>query len=332
MAMELDAMNDCYQRIATGWIGAMPAGQWTSAQLFWAEAGDIVYAAVTGIDREGQPHPVSLPAEAHEALRELRAGMSEPDRGAWLSATATITPEGLLEFAYNWDRRYYWGAQAGFPWTPDPEAGPGETVPSDAQLLDDLALYPREPMFLPSWYPRERVPQADDARASSAAAFSLPPEVQPLMDAWGWPGVVELVRTTASTALGRIPDELRAALDGERGPDARRAALAEFRDGVAGGVLASFDRGGALVPIRLWREHAALTGAAEPQGLAALDDSRPFPAAREEPAMQAILPDLERLVRAIVDADLAGRFGGEASDGSDASDGSASREGSASGA
>lgn len=310
MAMELDAMQACYQRIARGWSEAMPAGQWTSASLFWAEVADIVYAAATAIDLEGRPRSVSLPRDVHEALRELRDGMAEPDRGTWLSASATLTSEGVLELACNWDRRFYWGSHEGFPWAPDPDAE-GD-VPSDAQLLDDLAVYPREPMFLPAWFPREgEAAPAAGGRLDGFAgrASALPEEARPLMDAWGWPAIAEMARDTATQAIGRVPEELQASLAGERGPEARDAAVAEFREGVVGGVMASLDRGPSLVPVRLWRELAALDGRAEPAGLQEVNDDRPVPAAREHPAMAAILADLEHVVRRIVDADLAARLG-----------------------
>lgn len=322
MAMPVSEMNARFQRIASGWMSAMPEGEWTSASLFWGQAADLVYSAATALDLEGQPRSVSLPKDVHDAFVELREGMAEPDRGTWLSASARIDPDGVFEVNWNWDRRWFWGEQAGFPWQSDPGQTP---IPSDAQWLDDLARHPREPMHLPAWYPRPAVEAgatpagAERFRAAIAAPGALSEEARPLMDAWGWPGIVELARTTSAQALGRIEPALADAIAGERGSEAQREALAEFRDGVTGGVMASLERSPALVAIRLRREWAATReesgdpAPAEPAGLEAFDDDRPLASCRGEAPVAAVVEELEGVVRRLVQADLAARFGVESS-------------------
>lgn len=328
MAMDTAALNECMNRIARGWFSAMPEGQWTSAQLFWAEAGGIIYSSTVAADLDGQPRTVSQPKDVHDALREIREGMAEPGRGTWISVSMTLTPQGVLETNYNWDRRFYWGDQEGFPWAPDTRPGAVDS-PSDDQFLAELERFPREPMLIPAWYPRRGLGEQSQGVAATADATqavradaderfasvlasngALPGDIQPLMDAWGWPGVVESVRNTIAHALGQIPEELKAALAGERGDDARRAALVEFRDGVAQGAMASVFRSGAVVAIRLVEGYQAIHGGTL-SGVESFRNAAPLEEYRNEQAMQPVIGLIFDRIVAIATTDLSARFGTE---------------------
>lgn len=330
MAMDAGQVQERYQRIAVGWMQSMPQGQWTSATCFWAETGPATFVSTIAIDLDGLPHTVSLPPDVHHAFRELREGMSSPERGAWISARAVLTPQGVLEVDYNWDRRYYYGNHAGFPWAPSEDPADG-TMPSDDFFIEDLKRYPRAPMYLPAWYPTgdaadvnpaPSAPTNPEATANTAPERALldeklagqtylPDSVKPLMDAFGWPGVVKQVGETERHAIRNVGDDLVQRLSGERGHEGVLDGLEEFRDGVAGGVMLVIGRSSAITGIQLWRAWAAVQPQRpqEPEGLARLENTAPLEKMLAEPPIAAILPDLQRIVREIVTHDLATRFG-----------------------
>lgn len=72
------------------------------------------------------------------AFTALRHAMADPERGAWLSATAHISRSGEADFSYDWMSKPDWGADLG---------------PDDALYLEELRKYPRAPEFIPYWYP-----------------------------------------------------------------------------------------------------------------------------------------------------------------------------------
>lgn len=328
MAMDTERLNECMNRIARGWFQAMPEGQWTSAQLFWAEAGGIIYSSTIAADIDGQPRTVSQPKDVHDALRELREGMAEPGRGTWISVSMSLTPQGVLETNYNWDRRFYWGDQEGFPWAPDTRDGAVDS-PSDDQFLAELERFPREPMMIPAWYPRRGLAEQSAGVASTddathavtpdtdarftevlASKGALPEDIRPLMDAWGWPGIVESIRNTIAHAIRQVPEELKSALAGEQGEEARAKALGEFRDGVAKGAMASVYRSGSIVAIRLVQEYHAVHGGTL-QGVDAFANAAPLEQYREEATMRPVIELIFSRILAIATTDLSARFGTE---------------------
>lgn len=308
---QLDAGLDQYfARITRGWFAAMPANAWSEATLFWAPIGGVIYASTIATDHKGLPHSISLPRDVHDALRDLREYMSDERRGAWISMEARLTSEGVFDANYNWDRRIYWGTHPGNPWVP-PQDG-SDPVPSDGAYIEELQRHPREPMYIPTWYPRlTEAPGRSQQRfaAQLAARVSLADDLKPLQDAWGWPGVFELIDGSVRLGMTNASDEFAAVLTGRDGTEAQRRALAEFRDGVIGATMASFERGQTFVPLRLWREWAAVRGLAEPAGLDRIEGGQPFAETRSVPPLPAIERDLQWLVGVATQQQLADRFG-----------------------
>lgn len=323
-------IQDCNRRIAEGWNSVLPAGDWTASYLFWGPGGVATYAEATGIDREGRRHSISLPPDVHEALRELRNEMSDPQRGAWISADLKFTDDGVLESSFNWDRRFYWGTQPGFPWAPNPDPAVAP-VPSDDDFVLELERYPRELMFLPAWYPRHRSDDgparggavfgareaATDARdpfeAARFAAVSLPDEMKPLQDAWGWPGVFTSVNDAVLGNLDRRAEPQTEALLGAMGEHARDLALDELVDDTVASAMLVLDRSPALAAVRLVREWFAIRDEAPPAGLESANRGEPLAelAARDGDAgdaARAARARLESLVRFVAEENVEQRF------------------------
>ncbi|GGA70315.1 hypothetical protein GCM10011490_21200 [Pseudoclavibacter endophyticus] len=323
-------IQDCHRRIAEGWLPLMPEGQWSVSYLFWAPAGKAVYTETTAIDREGKAHPLSQPPAVHEALHELRDAMSDPQRGAWISSEFKLTDDGVLEASFNWDRRFYWGVHAGSPWAPDPDPDTPD-VPDDNAFVDELERYPREHLFLPAWYPRHRVvdgERLDDAALDPRradpdhhdrfetprnAAVSLPDEVKPLQDAWGWPGVFASINDAVLGNMDRREGREADALLGETGDHERDAALDALIDDAVASTMLVLDRSPALASVRLLREWLAVRGERGPANLEAANRGDALAALLDRTgevgdAARVTRARLESIVRLVVEDNVDDRF------------------------
>ncbi|WP_152361082.1 hypothetical protein [Microlunatus speluncae] len=76
-----------------------------------------------------------ISADAHFAIGQLRASMYEQGVGTWYNATMTLTADGNLETAFDYDSPPFGGDY------------------TDEMLEDDQEAYPRSPENLPSWHP-----------------------------------------------------------------------------------------------------------------------------------------------------------------------------------
>lgn len=312
------AMQDCQRRIVEGWLSRLPEDDWTVSYLFWGPGGSAIYSQSVAIDLAGDMHSISLPNEVHEALRELRDLMSDPQRGAWISVDIRLTDERVLEADFNWDKRFYWGTHPGNPWAPDPDPA-APLVPSDDDFRDELAAYPRELMFLPAWYPRpraEHAPAADDRFANARdAAVSLPDEVKPLADAWGWPAVFTTITEAVMGNAERRTGEAAAALLGDAGEHAHDDALDALVDDAVASTLLMIDRSPALAAVRMLEAWLELRSEQPPVDLEPADVSDVLSDLVREPgprgrAARAVRSRLESIVRLVVEDQVDDRFGG----------------------
>lgn len=323
-------IQDCQRRIAEGWLSLLPAGDWTVSYLFWGPAGRAVYSETTAIDKRGQLHSLQQPPSVHEAITELRDLMSDPQRGAWISAQFKFTDDGVLEADYNWDKRFYWGMHPGNPWAPDPDPS-APVVPSDDDYLDELERYPREAVFVPTWYPRARVLAGqrldDDAldprradpgyldpfEQQRAARVTLPDEVKPLQDAWGWPGIFSTINESVLANMDRRAGDDAAALLGHRTEHERDLALESLANDAVLSTMLVIDRSPALVAVRLLREWLAIRDEREPAGLAEANLGEPLSGVLQRPdavgeSARTARTRLESLVRLVVEDNIDDRF------------------------
>ncbi|MCV7065592.1 hypothetical protein H7H51_07500 [Mycolicibacterium farcinogenes] len=83
-------------------------------------------------DNSGASELVESPIGMIMAFEKLRELMASQGRGAWLSSTATATPDGKCTFDYNYD------------------TGPDWTVePTDESYIADLEKFPRPADLIP---------------------------------------------------------------------------------------------------------------------------------------------------------------------------------------
>lgn len=96
---------------------------------------------------DGQSVQRPAPAiELYAAWSRLRAVMSGPDRGAWLTGRLRVSSDGHYSMDYEWDARPVWPSSVGT----DGAVQRGRDVERSA-LLEDLLRYPRRPEMTPDW-------------------------------------------------------------------------------------------------------------------------------------------------------------------------------------
>jgi hypothetical protein len=88
-----------------------------------------------GAHAEAVGHNTATPGELTELFAELRAGMYTEDRGTWLQARFTLTPDGAFDFDFALDDHPVWTD------APEPAAYPAE-----------LAAFPRADEHIPDWW------------------------------------------------------------------------------------------------------------------------------------------------------------------------------------
>lgn len=326
------AIQDCNRRIVEGWLPLMPDGDWSVSYLFWGPAGKAVYTQTTALDRSGRMHSLSQPNSVHEALRELRALMSDPQRGAWISAELKLTDAHVLESKFNWDQRFYWGTHPGNPWAPDPDPSV-PVVPSDDDYLDELEAHPRELMFLPAWYPRHRVVDGErlDDRAldprhadpghvdlfaeARDAAITLPDEVKPLADAWGWPAIFTTINESVLGNMDGRDGHAARALLGEAGEHAHDEAMDALVDDTVASTMLVIDRSPALAAVRMITEWFELRSEQPAVPLASANVGEPLSELLDDDglagdAARVARARLESIVRLVAEDNVDDRFGG----------------------
>lgn len=96
---------------------------------------------------DGQSVQRPAPAiELYAAWSRLRAIMSGPDRGAWLTGRLRVSSDGHYSMDYEWDARPVWPSSVGT----DGAVQRGRDVERSA-LLEDLLRYPRRPRMSTDW-------------------------------------------------------------------------------------------------------------------------------------------------------------------------------------
>ena len=85
-------------------------------------------ATVDGVQLE------QLPEALENSFVTLRQQMYQPGKGAWLTATITVTADGHFATDFDYDHEPAW------------------SIPVDAGIYAaDLAEFPREPQYVPDW-------------------------------------------------------------------------------------------------------------------------------------------------------------------------------------
>lgn len=133
----LAQLGDAQTAVVRALFNALPSGGWASCRVEYRKAGRVAESQVWLTGAEGAAEIVESPFPMISALKRLREVMADQHRGAWLSVTLTVKPDGKCVFDYNYDVRPAWTVQ-----------------PTDETYIEDLAQYPRPVNQVPSWYPR----------------------------------------------------------------------------------------------------------------------------------------------------------------------------------
>jgi hypothetical protein len=120
--------------IARALVADLPAG-WRQVSATYRSTAPYAEldATVTGpVGEQAQVGP--LPADLEDLFEALRDSMYQPGKGAWLTATITVTAEGRFNTDFDYDTEPAWT----IPVTPD-------------TYTAELAEYPRADQYIPHW-------------------------------------------------------------------------------------------------------------------------------------------------------------------------------------
>jgi len=228
---------------------ALRGERWTVARRSFLEAGEVQFGRNHFEREDGSRGSVESTQEILDLWPRLRAAMTDGPAGAWLSAELEITPQGRMQYAFNWDRRPWMNTRTEMLGPPEPGAGP-----SDDDWFEDLRRHPRDAERTPAWL-------AAIAAAGPRAEPTVPgPEVDAVRVAQRFeallaqPGWSDL----AAAVLRRTLDELRTGAHVWSDPtdlpegdpeverlvqDVARGVVAERFDPVTWGVLLDLHAG-----------------------------------------------------------------------------------------
>lgn len=110
-------------------------GEWSSISLGvrrLAPYGEIEVSVTrpSGVVASPAPPPRSL----SPLLRELRQVMYRPGSGTWFSARVTVSRDGKVDVAFNYDDEPAW-----------------DDAPASIHYPQDLAKFPRDAASIPAW-------------------------------------------------------------------------------------------------------------------------------------------------------------------------------------
>ena len=290
------------QKTAAGHLfGALKGRDWKRAKLFFSQVGGSSHMWAEATDRGGNTFYFSYPRPLSQTLRDLKAAMSDPDKGAWLSATLELGSDGRFAFAYNWDRRVYWNDELDDPLQPPV----GKPDPDDASYVEEFQRYPRSAAYLPEWVPGPPAPDHDQDRldAIMATPAPLPADLEPLAGQSGWDDLFAGTEEEFGRRLATEP--YRSMLDEVSRRDGDRVADGLLQD-VTADVMATYvDPRPAADALRLWQELAAVRSLDEPPALDQLDLSAPLDGTEASVRIRA---DILAVLDDVVDAKIAARF------------------------
>jgi hypothetical protein len=125
---------------------ALRGEDWTVARRSFLEAGEGAFGRNHFLREDGARGSVESTPEILDLWPRLRAAMTDGAAGTWLSAELEITPQGRMQYTFNWDRRPWMNTRTEMLGPPEPGVGP-----SDRAWLEDFRLHPRSAERTPAW-------------------------------------------------------------------------------------------------------------------------------------------------------------------------------------
>jgi hypothetical protein len=153
---------------------------WTEIRAEYRSAGRHIEVDVLVAGPDRVIHPVRPPAEVIEGLGRLRAGMYQPGRGTWLSATYHLEPPSSFSVDFEPDTEPRW-----------------RRLPPPIGFQDELRFFPRTDDHIPDWFrhraglapappptPPTGTPAPDLPAADQASVPAGPPSMPPPAPQW----------------------------------------------------------------------------------------------------------------------------------------------------
>ena len=134
--------GELMQDVGRQFFDAAPAG-WATGAVVYRRVGKTAESQATAQAADGTPLDVHLGRPATRVLKELRAAMAEPGKGAWFTAVAQLTADGRMTWDFDYDHEPEWFTPA-----------------SPLHYLQEQEEFPRDAEHTPDWM-RERLAQAE---------------------------------------------------------------------------------------------------------------------------------------------------------------------------
>ncbi len=132
-------------------VAELSGQEWASASARFGSLGQAGVTSMGARHANGDRISVRPPwGGLQEKFRVLRSAMSNPQQGAWLTCTVEVRPDGTSTFDYNYDRPVQFGPG---PMIVDKPDRSSLGYPSLADYIADLEQHPRDPEYVPDWYP-----------------------------------------------------------------------------------------------------------------------------------------------------------------------------------
>ncbi|WP_395727908.1 hypothetical protein [Nakamurella sp.] len=118
--------------------------------MLYAAVGTVSWSVEDVVDATGADVQVDFGHDLLSDLRTLKTLMGDPEKGAWISATVTLTNDGTYRFDFNYERQVFDGFDRP-PFAPPPAGEP--TNPGEENWLAEFGRWPRRADLLPPWAP-----------------------------------------------------------------------------------------------------------------------------------------------------------------------------------
>lgn len=146
--VDLVRQGELQQRIATDLYQAFPDLAWSFMDAYFTQAGEFVAGVVELTDEEGRVSSHPFPATVLPQLVGMRYEMWSPLTLPWYHVQVTGNTAGEFSFFFNYERRFDLNRRPldRYSLTESP-------LPTDADLVEDLARFPRSEEHVPDGYP-----------------------------------------------------------------------------------------------------------------------------------------------------------------------------------
>lgn len=146
--VDLVRQGERQKEIATTLFHDLARVPWTLSNAFFTQAGHCAVGVLTYVDDHDAVQERPLPGAVLTALLRLREEMWNPETLPWYHTQIILSSAGEFRFFFNYERRFDVNRRP-----LDRVAVTDDPQPTDADLLEDLRLFPRSPDHIPAWYP-----------------------------------------------------------------------------------------------------------------------------------------------------------------------------------